>query len=183
MRHPIRMLALSALAVVATVAVAHAQPNFSGTWTLDQAQSTFRPALGADESGRPGHGDRAKGAQGERPRPQVMLQVEQSGNSLKATRTFDHHGKQRTMSESYTTDGKESTKTGRRGTVMTRAAWDGDKLVVSSKHQAKDKQGQPVELNRESVWSLSPDGKTLTVETTMQTPRGERAMKSVYLKS
>jgi hypothetical protein len=183
MRHPIRMLALSALAVVATVAAVHAQPNFSGTWVLDQAQSKFTPAMGADQSGRPGAGDQAKGAQGERPRPQVTLQVEQTGNTLKATRTFEQHGKQRTMSESYTTDGKESTQTGGRGTVVTRAAFDGDKLVVSSKHQAKDKQGQPVEMNRESVWSLSPDGRTLTVNSTMQTPRGERTMKSVYQKS
>jgi len=32
------------------------------------------------------------------------------------------------------------------------------------------------------VWTVSPDGQTLTIETTMQSPRGERQMKTVYQK-
>jgi hypothetical protein len=30
------------------------------------------------------------------------------------------------------------------------------------------------------VWTLSPDGHTLTIDTTMQGPRGQRTMKAVF---
>jgi hypothetical protein len=45
------------------------------------------------------------------------------------------------------------------------------------------KDGQARTMSRESVWTLSPDGRTLTIDTTMHGPRGDRTMKTVYLKS
>lgn len=187
MRHAIRTMALlSVLAVVFGVSAAYAQPNFSGTWVLDQTQSHFNPAIGADgQPGRGPHGPRGEGGpQGDHPKPQVKLTVEQSGTTLKATRTLSHDGRERAMSETYSLDGKETTRTGRRGgTSVTRAAFDGDRLVVNSTHAMKNKQGDQVQMSRESVWSLSPDGATLTIQTTMQGPRGERTMTSVYQKS
>ena len=187
MRHAIRTVALlSVLAVVFGVSAAYAQPNFSGTWVLDQTQSHFNPAIGADgQPGRGPHGPRGDGApQGDHPKPQVTLTVEQNDTTLKATRTITRAGRERAMTETYSTDGKEATRTGRRGgTSVTRAAFDGDRLVVNSTHAMKNKQGDQVQMSRESVWSLSPDGKTLTIQTTMQSPRGERTMTSVYQKS
>ena len=45
-------------------------------------------------------------------------------------------------------------------------------------------EGQPARtFSRESVWTLSPDGRTLTIDTKLQSPRGERTMKSVYTRS
>ena len=38
-------------------------------------------------------------------------------------------------------------------------------------------------MSRQSVWTLSPDGRVLTIDTTMHGPRGERAMKTVYQRS
>ena len=38
-------------------------------------------------------------------------------------------------------------------------------------------------MSRQSVWSLSPDGAVLTIETTLQTPRGVHNIKSVYTRS
>jgi hypothetical protein len=37
-------------------------------------------------------------------------------------------------------------------------------------------------FSRESTWTVSPDGRTLTIDTVMHTPRGDRNMKTVYLK-
>jgi len=34
-----------------------------------------------------------------------------------------------------------------------------------------------------TVWTLSPDGRVLTIDTTMHGPRGDRAMKTVYQRS
>jgi hypothetical protein len=33
------------------------------------------------------------------------------------------------------------------------------------------------------VWTLSQDGRTLTIDTTMHSDRGDRAMKTVFVKS
>jgi len=38
-------------------------------------------------------------------------------------------------------------------------------------------------MSRESVWTLSPDRKVLTIDSTLHTPRGDRNIKSVYVRS
>jgi hypothetical protein len=40
-----------------------------------------------------------------------------------------------------------------------------------------------VTLSRESTWTLSPDGRLLTIDTVMHSPRGDKTMKSVFVKS
>src|SRR5882762_6585378 len=43
--------------------------------------------------------------------------------------------------------------------------------------------GSDQTMSRQSVWTLSPDGRVLTIDTTMHSPRGDRAMKTVYQRS
>ena len=93
--------------------------------------------------------------------------------------------RERSTSETYTTDGSERTEQVRGGSSVTKATLGGDRLVINQTHTrpAKD-QAQPARtFSRESVWTLSPDGRTLTIDTTMHTPRGDRAMKTVYDKT
>jgi len=66
--------------------------------------------------------------------------------------------------------------------VVTRSAFDGDRLVVTHTRTKKTDQGEQT-MSRQSVWTLSPDGHVLTIETTMHSPRGDRAMKTVYQRS
>jgi hypothetical protein len=173
-RRTIGSIAVLLLALV--VSTAQAQPQFTGTWVLDRAQSQL-PAHGP-------HGGRAGGPPG--PPPDVKLIVEQQGNTLKATRMIAHGPRERSMSETFVTDGSERTEQTRRGgTSVTKATLGGDRLVVNKTHSmpAKD-QGQPARtFTRESVWTLSPDGRTLTIDTTMQSPRGTRTMKTVFTKT
>jgi hypothetical protein len=163
---------LLALAVTA----AQAQPQFTGTWLLDPAQSQF-----------PGHGPHGKGrAERHGPPPEVKLIVEQQGNTLKATRTMARGMREHSMSETYLVDGTERTEaTHRGGTEVTRATLGGDRLVVSKTHTRPAKeQGQPARtFSRESTWTLSPDGRTLTIDTTMRSARGDRTMKTVYTRT
>jgi hypothetical protein len=157
---------LGALLVALVFTVAQAQPQFTGTWILDPSQSQLPQR---------GHG---KGM--------VKLIVEQQGNTLKATRSVAHGTRERAMSETFVVDGSEQTETGPRGgTSVTKATLGGDRLVVNKTHTwpAKE-QGQPARsFSRESVWTLSSDGRTLTIDTTMHTPRGDRAAKAVYTKA
>ena len=167
---------LAALLLAVVVGTAQAQPQFTGTWVLDRSQSQL--------PNRDGHG---KGmANPQAPPPEVKLIVEQQGNTLKATRSVAHGARERAMSETFVADGSERTETTPRGgTAVTKATLGGDRLIVNKSHtRAAKEQGQPARsFSRESVWTLSKDGRTLTIDTTMHTPRGDRAMKAVYTKA
>ena len=86
------------------------------------------------------------------------------------------------MTDTYIADGTDQTHRGYRGNVVTRATFEGDQLVMTQTHAKKGDQGEPA-MSRQSVWTLSPDGRVLTIDTTMHTPHGDRAMKTVYVRS
>lgn len=167
--------ALGILTLVAAAA-APAAPNLAGTWVLDRDQSEFPQRDSADGKGR--HGGQREG----RGHGEAKLTVAQDGNTLKVTRAMARNGKERTFTETYTIDGTEHTSKAHGGTVVTRALYDGDRLLVNTSQTMTTKEGER-HLSRASVWTVSPDGQTLTIQTTMQGPRGERQMKTVYQKS
>jgi hypothetical protein len=181
MRRAQRMfgLALAAVVVAATALAAQAQPQFSGTWTLDPNQSQFP----AREGGR-GHRGPDAGAQAPQP-PVVKLIVEQHGANFKVTRSMARDNRERTYTQAFIADGSERTEQGHRGgTKVTKATLGGDRLVTTSTMTMPGKDGADAKtFTRESTWTLSPDGRTLTIETVMHTPRGDKTMKTVYLKA
>jgi hypothetical protein len=172
MRVSIRSVAMATIAVVlAAVSLGYAQANFAGSWVLDPSQSQLpsRHSKAAPDAG-----------QTTTP-PALKLTVEQTGDMLKATRSVARGNRERSISESYTVDGSEHSVTGRHNsTVATKATWDGARLRINTNRTMTDRSGQQIQVVRESVWSLSPDGQTLTIETTVQGPRGQNAFKSVY---
>ena len=178
MRRAQRILgSLGVMLLAVAVSTVQAQPQFTGTWVLDRAQSQM-PQRG-------GHDKGTANPQAQQP-AEVKLIVEQQGNTLKATRSVVRGSHERAMTETLVVDGSERTEqTPRGGSSVTRATLGGDRLVVSRTHtQPAKEQGQPAwTFSRESVWTLSPDGRTLTIDTTMHTPRGDRAMKTVYTKA
>jgi hypothetical protein len=46
-----------------------------------------------------------------------------------------------------------------------------------------ERQGQTMEMASDDTWSLSPDGKVLTIDTTMESSFGTRTSKRVFEKS
>jgi hypothetical protein len=138
----------AAVLAVAAVAFAQAKPDFSGTWTLDEAASGA-PAGGGGGGGRGG------GALGNGP-----ATVKQTADTLTIERT---QGENKVVT-TYKLDGTESKNTmmGRGGTPAEStsvAKWDGNKLTITSK---QDMGGQMVESTQ--TWTVS--GSTLTVEST-----------------
>ena len=71
----------------------------------------------------------------------------------------------------YTTDGKESVNGDSKGT----AQWIGDKLMVDSSREF-----QGATLKQKEIWTLSADGKTLTVDSHVSIPNGEFDVKQVF---
>jgi hypothetical protein len=154
------------------VAAAQAEPQFTGSWVLDRSQSQF-----------PKHEGRTQTAPDAQRQPsQTTLVVAQQGNTLKVTRTFARGTHEHSTTDVIVADGSDKIETGYRGNVTVRSAFDGDRLVITHTRTKKTDQGDQT-MSRQSVWTLSPDGRVLTIDTTMHSPRGDHAMKTVYQRS
>jgi hypothetical protein len=147
-------LALVSALVVPFAAFAQAKPDFSGTWTLDEAKSD-PPAMG-----RGGRGGGRGGPAGPVTIKQTATQI-QIGDLT------------------YKLDGSESTNTmqGRGGPqeVKSKAGWDGANLVIES---SRDLGGMSITTKE----TRSVTGTVMTVQTSINTPQGEQSRKTVYTK-
>jgi hypothetical protein len=74
----------------------------------------------------------------------------------------------------YSTDGKETTSSIRDNQIKSTAKWEGDELVIAGKTSFE---GGDVTLA--DRWSLSADGKTLTILRHVNSPMGETDQKIV----
>lgn len=148
------MLILAALTgLSASLACAADKPNFSGGWKLNSGKSDFGMMPAPDKLERTiKHTD-----------PKMNI------NSV----SVGAQGEQKSESN-YTTDGKDSMNTVRGAEVKSVAAWEGDVLVIKSKREA-----QGMEITVVENWSLSADGKVLTVLNKIGTPQGDFEMKTV----
>jgi hypothetical protein len=136
--------------------LAQQKPDFSGTWKLNVAKSDFGPLPGPDS------------------RTDVITHKEPSlSNSVTAETA---QGKQQ-YTVSYTTDGKEAVNNIGPREVKSTLKWDGSNLKISSKFLYND---SPV--TSEVTWSLSADGKTLTVSAHFTSSMGEADQKFVFEK-
>jgi hypothetical protein len=145
---------------VSSPAWPQAKPDYSGKWNLDATKSDF----------------------GAMPAPtSIVHDIEHKEPNVKITTTQKSEGGDTTNTRTFSTDGKDSTnKITMMGTeypVKTSAKWDGQSLLVSSSFDA---QGATVQLN--DTWTLSPDGKVLTIARVAKTPQGDFTTKSVYNK-
>jgi hypothetical protein len=158
---------LTMLVLAASVVAVRAEPPLAGTWVLDPAQSQ-----------RPAH--ERKGARGDaQAEPaEIKLIVAQEGAMFRVTRTKTRGSQERSFSDTLVADGSEQTHRGHRGQVVTRTAFEGDRLVVTRTHTKGERT-----LSHQSVWTVSPDGRVLTIDTTWQGPRGDRTTKTVYVRS
>jgi hypothetical protein len=161
------------LLIVALCAVA-AAADLGGTWGLDKAKS---------DPVRMGRG-RQVGGGGQPPADiDVTLAIAQSADDIKITRTLTMGGQDRTSEQKYTLDGKECTNPAPmgRGEMVGKAAWEGGKLTITGKQKMSTPQGD-FEIGVKEEYSLSEEGKVLTVMSTRTMPQGERTSKQVYNK-
>lgn len=130
-----------------------AAPNFSGSWMLNLAKSQY----------------------GQFPAPEVMLRTVQMQGGTLSMSTYQKGAQGEVTTElKYTLDGKPSVNGANTGI----AQWLGDTLVIESTREA-----QGAKLTQRDVWSLSPDGRTLTVATKVKLPGGEFDVKQVFEKA
>ena len=148
-----RAFVLAAAFAVAIAAPAAAAPNFSGSWKMNASKSDYGPIPAPDKLERKiTHED-----------PSLKMTTVQSGQQGEITSNI-----------AYKTDGSESINKIRDMEIKSVAKWDGDALTVASK---RDFQGTEITINER--WTLSADGKVLTIVNKINTPQGEFETKVV----
>ena len=160
---------ITLLLLYAVVALAQdTKPNFAGDWTLDREKSE----MGEPRPGPGGGGGRGRGM------GMGSFSITHDGDALVVKRKVEFQGEERTFESHYTTDGKENVNEGFRGSsVKSKTHWEGAKLVTESVMETPNGTRETKEVR-----SLSPDGKTMTVEVTSKGGFGEGTRKMVYNK-
>lgn len=134
-------------AVTLLAALAQAKPNFTGEWKMNKEKSAYGQIPAPDSLVRTiQHDD-----------PKITMETTQAGQAGEIKSKL-----------AYTTDGKECTNTINGQEVKGTAKWDGDALVIQSKRQV-----QGMELTFHERWSLSEDGKALTIQNHITAPQGK----------
>src|SRR5664280_2150596 len=88
------------------------------------------------------------------------------------------------QNEKYTLDGKESVNDGMMDSkVKSTLTWSADKKeLIFAKVISFTMNGEAQEMKSTEKWSLSPDSKTLTIKSLMNTPMGEMNTTLAYEK-
>lgn len=146
-----------ALAFVAVTAIAADKPNFTGNWKLNAAKSDFGPMPGPEKFDR---------------------KVDHKDPEIKLSTTQSREGNQRTTDATYIIDGKEHDVQMGPTTAKVTASWKDAVLEVVAKREIQGNAISSTEL-----WSLSADGKVITVDSTIAAPQGEFKLKLVLDKT
>jgi len=149
---------LAAIASIAFLAdlssQAFAKPNFSGDWKMDPAKSNY----------------------GRMPAPESLeRKITHNDPELKIVSTQSGPRGSFTTDLNFTTDGKECVNKIRNIDVKSTAHWNGDALLINSTENYNG-----AEVRQDEKWTLSADGKTLTIGTQVSTPRGQYEVITVF---
>ena len=133
-----------------------AKPNFTGTWTANVSKSDFGQMPAPDKMEmKVAHED-----------PKIDVHSSQSGQFGEME-----------WDAKYTTDGNESKNTIRDNPTTSVVKWDGDVLKFETKGKFGDN-----DFTMTDKWTLSDDGKTLTMNRHFSSSFGEGDQKVVLEK-
>ncbi len=142
--------------VLLCTAMAQAKPNFSGQWKMNASLSDFGAMT---------------------PPTSLVQEITHNDPDLKVVTTQAGEMGEFKVESTYTTDGKECVNKFRNIERKSTLTWAGDSLVIESK---LDMEGNVVTVSEK--WTLSEDGKTLTISRHLKGPEGETRVKTVLEK-
>ena len=142
-----------------------AKANFGGTWTLDKTNSEGLP-----------------------PDMDQVMTVVQTGDKLTVeTKLVTQQGEQ-VVPDTYILDGKEVEFTPRtpggqagKGKRISKLTPDGNGIEVSETATFDTPEGTAT-IQATRKWMLSPDGKTLKIEMTVDGPNGKQLLKRTFVR-
>jgi hypothetical protein len=156
-RQATRIFSVTLFTLALGLVQAQAKSDFSGTWKIDSAKSDFGPMPAPDSiTQKITHVD-----------PSLKANVATTGG-MQGDMTYDVN---------YTTDGKECVNKLGENEFKSTLKWDGDDLIVDTKGSFSGN-----DFTSKDRWTLSSDGKTLTVARHISSPMGEADMKEVFAK-
>ena len=164
MKNHIYAFLLAGIFLLFTSVTSAQKVDFSGTWTYSETKSV----LGGEGGPR--------GAA-------VKMTIKQESNAMSIEKTTRRQsGEENISTENYTLDGKEcENPTFGDRTKKSTVAWSEDKksLTITSK-MVFERDGQQMEINTTEIFSLSQDKKSLSIDYTSKSARGERKNTFVY---
>jgi hypothetical protein len=132
--------------LVLSAGMAFASPNFSGKWKMNPSASKF----------------------GAMPPPTSMVRNITHADPKLEIRTVQAGEKGEVKTElKFTTDGKVCVNTLSGSDVVSKLSWEGSVLVIDSKRTV-----QGTEVSIVDRYSLSGDGRTLTIAESIKSPTG-----------
>ena len=166
MKRRFAAMLLAGIAVIGTAATIVINADFKGEWTFNEKKSKLS------------EGRFRMNAQ--------KIKVTADGDALVIERTSNTpNGETRSTSEKITFDGKpaESTVFGNSKKVST-AAWsaNGEELTINSTINF-ERDGNTFEVKTVEIWKLLDGGKSLSLDVTSTSPRGETKNTFVYDKN
>jgi hypothetical protein len=168
--------------VLCLVTVVFAAADFSGTWVLDPAKSDAQQMGrgGAGGAGGPGGGPGggAGGGGGRNGGGGGGAAQEMTITMSSTEMTISRAATGGTNETKYALDGKENKITQQNGELKYKAIWDGGTLTISGSRTSQRGGERPMK----EAYSLSADGKVLTVASTRSGQQGETINKRVYNK-
>jgi hypothetical protein len=164
MKNHLYAFLLTGVFLLFTSVISAQKVNFTGTWKFNETKSVFEGERGP------------RGAS-------VKLAINQEGNNMSIERTNQRQGgEEMTSTDKYTLDGKECENPAFRDNVRkSTVTWSDDKksLTITSK-MVFEREGQQMEIVTTEVFTLSSDKKSLTIDYTSKSARGERKNTFVY---
>jgi hypothetical protein len=131
---------------------ARAKSDFSGTWKVNIAKSDFGQMPPPDSQvEKIAHQD-----------PDMKININSTGGP-QGDLNYDI---------TYTTDGKENTNSVAGNEFKSTAQWDGDALVINTKGSFSG-----TDFTAKDRWTMSSDGKNITVDRHISSSMGEMDMK------
>ena len=137
-----------------------------------------RPAGGYPGSPGSRGEDPGGGIPGDRMQDPV-LHIVQTMWDVQVTRNFRADGEDRSITQKFTLDDLENTNPASdgRGAFVSRSSWKNNRLVNSGVQTSRDENDR-IDVREE--YSLSKDGKILTIMTTKTSPRGQMNSRQVF---
>ncbi len=189
MKKSIVFAAFLSLFVLATVASAQKAPaDFSGTWNLDTTKGSLGPQGASIKSQtltiKQDGTKFTTSVKTERNPPPA----DAAGGAGGGGRPGGGGGMGGGGEQSYTLDGKEMSMdmpagpNGATAPVKMTGKWDGSKVVTTTVTTRTGQDGTPSTTTRKSTYDLGAGGKSLTVTTDSESPRGKTSTTSVYAK-
>jgi hypothetical protein len=144
------------LFICISAALAQEKPNFSGTWKLNPAKS--------DLAGQPPYS--------------AIVRIDHKEPRITSTYKVNIRGREIEETINFTTDGSETKNKTSDAEMTYKARWEGLVMI----REAKGKMSNGVSLTRQDRWTLSKDGKELTMRRHSSTDNAEEEVRFVLEK-